>query len=548
MQRPMKAPRVLAYALAHGFVVVGAAFLLLGAACSHPATGPDASQIPGPDGCRDSDCPTGEECGGAGCVSVRPTLYPHIQLASVLLRDYKDDAEIAWRAQHADLLIGKAAVDADRLRAENPNVRLFDYTTFRYFISNEDAEEWAASNGCSTEDFYLHYREDVHVPGYESTVLVPGFAPGVVPGWNPNAGPDDPPASAIMRSQSRAFGLAEIAHEPWTLANIVDPGYRQYLADKAERQLDGSLYGALSASGPAEGLMVDHGVYYPQFGEGVLDKTDEFYGVPLDNSHPYALGFLSFYAELRGVLEDRMSSAVDIMPNLTDAFYLLSPDPLSQGALQAVDWVWAEVWVLFREISSPTKGSYRAITYERDYETAVANIVRQTRAGGRRVLGARDAVYAAGGSERGRLITLSLYYLVHNPNTVYAYSSFNTNDHMSQWAWNPAVAYDLGTPAPIPGGRVDFEGKAGTTEHYEFATGQDPYEPSLTYHVLARRFTNGMVLVKMLPNGSVVDDASTTTHALDRSYRVLDADGIPGEEIVTEISIRNNEGIILVIP
>lgn len=544
MRSLVKTPRVIRC----GIVLAAAVILLLGAACSHPATGPDVAQAPVGGGCRDSGCPMGEECEGAGCASVRPTLYPHIQLGSTLLRNYRDDGEIVWRAQHADLLIGKAAVYAGELRAENANVRLFDYTTFRYFLPSEDAEEWAASNGLSTEDFYLHYREDVHVPGYESVVLVPGFPPGVVPGWNPDAAPGDPPASATQRSQSRAFGLAEPAHAPWTLANITNAGYRRYLTDKMERQLAGTLYGALIASGPADGPMVDHGVYYPQYREGVVEKTTEFYGLPLDSSHPYALGFLSFYGELREELEARLAGPVDIMPNLTDAFFLLSPDPLSQGALEAVDWVWVEVWVLFRAISSPTKGSYRAITYEKDYETTVANIVRQSRSGGRRVLGARDAVFAAGGSERGKLFTLALYYLVHNANTFYAYSSFNTNDHMSQWAWNPAVAYNIGSPAPVGDGRVDFEGRTGTTEHYEFATGPDPYEPALTYHVLARNFTNGMVLVKMLPNGSLVDDASITTHTLDRPYRILGADGIPGGDVVTEVSIRNNEGVILVLP
>ncbi len=318
-----------------------------------------------------------------------------------------------------------------------------------------------------------------------------------------------------------------------------------------ERQLDGSLYGAVNASGPAEGLMVDHGVYYPRLGEGMLDKTGEFYQLPLDDAHPYALGFLSFYTELREALESRMPGTVDVMPNFSDAGYFVCADPLSQGALDLVDWAWAEVWVLYRAISSPTKGSYRAITYETDYETVVANIVRQTRSGGRTVLGARDLAFAPTGTDRGKLFTLALYYLVHNPNTFYEFESLNSHSyqaHISQWQWNPAVAYDIGQPAPVAGGHVDFEGETGTTEHYEFAAGPDPYNPSLTYHVLARNFTNGMVLVKMLPNGSVVDGASITTHALDRPYKILREDGTPGGEVVTEVSIRNNEGIILVLP
>jgi len=533
--------------VAYGSVLAAAVFLLLGAACSSPSTAPVVS----PGDCRDRECPPGEECEGAGCVPVRPTLYPHIQLASVLFRQYIDDTEMDWRAQHADLLIGQAGVYADRLRSANPNVRLFDYTLFRYYSPSEDAEQWAATNGVSTEDFFLHYREDVEVPTYESTVLVPGCPPGFVPGWNPNAAPDDPPATATERSQSRVFGFADGGYEPLTLANITDTGYRLFLVDKMERVIDGSLYGAINASGPIDGIMVDCGVYYPQFKEGLLQKTNEFHQIPLDYSHPYALGFLTFFTELREALDERMSRTIDIMPNFSDAFFFAYPDPLSQGTLEVVDWAWAEIWVMYRGISSPTGGSYRAITYERDYEQDVANIVRQTRAGGRRVLGARDVASVPAGTDRGKLFTLALYYLVHNPNTFYEYESLNSHGyqpHISQWQWNPAVEYDIGRPAPAADGHVDFEGKTGTSEHYEFAAGQDPYNPSLTYHVFARNFTKGMVLMKMLPDGSVVDDQSVTTHTLDRPYRILRADGTPGEEVVTIVSIRNNEGIILVLP
>lgn len=526
-------------------------FLLLGVACSTSSTAPDTAGAPPAGVCRDSECPAGEECDGSGCVPVRPTLYPHIQLASALFRPYIDETEIDWRADHFDLLLGHAAVPADRLRAGNPNVRLFEYTEFRYHLYPQETENWAALNGVSAEDFFLHYREDVNVPGYGSTVLVPGFPPGVVPGWNPGRGPDDPPASASERAQSRIFGIPETGHEPWHLADITDPGYRRFHIERMDLLLDGSLYGAANVTGPVDGVMVDHAVYYPMFNEGLLDKTDEFYGVPLDDSHPYALGFLSYYADLREGLEERIPGPIDIMPNLGHIGVLGLDMPLVRGTLNAVDWVWGEVWIMYRGNSGPTSGSARAVTYEQDYPMAVTEVVRQSRAGRRCVLGARDLSPAPTGSDRGKLYTLALYYLLHNPNTFYSYESYNSHlytAHLSQWQWNPAVGYDIGRPAAVPGAYVDFDGNAATTEHFELATGADPFNSSLTFHVLARNFTKGMVVVKMLPIGSVVDDRSLTTHSLDNPYRVLRADGTPGTEIVTEISIRNNEGFILVLP
>jgi hypothetical protein len=109
------------------------------------------------------------------------------------------------------------------------------------------------------------------------------------------------------------------------------------------------------------------------------------------------------------------------------------------------------------------------------------------------------------------------------------------------------VEYDVGQPDVIPNGSLDFDGHANTKEHFVFASGPDPYDSNLTYHVLARRFTNALVLVKMLPEGSVTDDRSITTHALDGSYYVLQADGSLGA-LVTEATIRNNEALILIRP
>ncbi len=164
--------------LACRLVLAAGLFLLLGTACISPST-PNVGTPP-TTSCRDKSCPVGEECDAGGCVPVRPTLYPHIQLASLLLRPYIDDTEVEWRAEHADLLIGRTGVEANRLRAANPNVRLFEYVMTRYTNPYADRiEAWAVSNGFSAEDFFLHYREDMQLPGYGSRVLVPGCAPGV---------------------------------------------------------------------------------------------------------------------------------------------------------------------------------------------------------------------------------------------------------------------------------------------------------------------------------------------------------------------------------
>jgi hypothetical protein len=280
----------------------------------------------------------------------------------------------------------------------------------------------------------------------------------------------------------------------------------------------------------------------------VLDKTDEYYGIPLDDQHPHALGFGTLYAEVTEELSRRFGMGVDVMPNYGHVSFLEHPDQASRAVVENTAWIWAEVWLSYVGTSSPTQGTSRAIHYDADYRKGILPVLRQTRGAGRRVLGVRDLSFSGLGTDRGKLFTLALYYLVHNANTFYVYETVTHHAsglHLSRWAWNPAVEFDIGHPDQIPSGATDYDGNSPSEEHWVFAEGPDPYRPDLTYRVLARRFTNALVLAKMLPAGSVVDDRSITTHDIDGSYVVLGADGTLGA-VVTQATIRNNEGLILI--
>ncbi len=524
-------------------VIAGIVFV----ACARTSPSDPGSVPPG--GCAtDFSCAFGEECVGSTCAPIATSLYPHIQTASCLFRSHIDDAERDWRASHFDLLIG--IVRPDEMRALNPNAKLFEYALARYHrldLGPKTAADWAIAHGYDPEDFYLHYREDVFVPTWEGRVIVPGFPPGLAPGWNPSGGGN--PASATERSQSRVVAYYNGSSTPWHLANIAHPGYRRFFSEHVASLIDGTWYfNTPFATGPVEGVMVDEALYYPQFGEGQLDRTTEYYGVAMNDDHPHALAFESLYPYLTQELQREMGGTKDLMPNYGHVLFLNYPNRSAINVRKITPWIWGEVWVTYNGLSSPTSGGNRCITYERDYTNGVRQIIEQTHAGGRRVVGARDLAGGGSGSDRGKLFTLGLYYLTHNRHTYYMYetgSGHSFPGHVSTWSWNPAVEYDIGQPDVIPPGAVDFEGRSNTKEHYEFATGADPYAPSLTYHLLARRFTGALVLVKMLPDGSVVDDRSITTHALDGTYAVLQADGSPGA-IVTEAAIRNNEALILI--
>jgi hypothetical protein len=526
---------------------LAALFTALLAACAQTSEPTDTGGVAG--GCvTDYSCPFGEECDGAGCAPIPSSLYPHIQTASALARSPIDDAEQTWRATHYDLCISR--LDPDLMRASNPGIRLFEYTIARYHRFGggpNTPAAWATAHGYDPEDFYLHYREDVSVPTWEGVVLVPGFPPGVIPGWNPAGGGN--PASATERSQSRVVAYRNGSTEPWYLANLTHPGYRRFFAEHARMLAQGLWYnGVPFATGAVDGIMIDEGIYLPQFGEGQLDRTDEFYGVPINDNHPYAVANETLYPFLAGELKQALGATVDLMPNYGHVYFLTYPNRSTENIQQTTPWILGEVWVTYTGTWTPTSGGNRCISYEKDYDTAVAEIVRQTHAGGRRVIGARDVASGTTGTDRGKLFTLGLYYLAHNRHTYYMYDTQSGHQNpapISTWSWNPAVEFDIGQPDVVPAGTVDFAGRANTKEHYEFATGADPYAPSLSYHVLARRFSNALVLVTMLPEGSVTDDRSITTHALDGTYAPLQADGSLGAAVNVAV-IRNNEALILI--
>ncbi len=529
---------------------VGCLMLLSVAAtgCSDDVSvgGPEYVAFTNPGGCvTDLVCPPGQECVNGTCRPIAPALRPHIQVALMMLRGPLDANETNWMATRYDLFIGGAR--PDEIRAINPNARVFDYILTRYHVydtGERTAAQWAVAHGYDPEDFYLHFRENVTLPTWEGRVIVPGFPAGMVPGYNPGG----PNASATQRSQSRVVGYYYAGSPtPLCFANIAHPGFRQFLAERTEALIDGTWYfNQEFGLGPLDGVLFDEALYYPLFQEGKLDKSTEYWGIPMNDAHPYAAALANLYPFMSETVGTLVGETVDVMPNYGHVMFLNYPNPAAAVVQTTTPWILGEVWLTHTGASTPTSGGNRCITYEKDYVNAVRDIVDQTRLGGRRVLGARDTSNGMLGTERGKIFTLGLYYLFHNPNTYYAYETVDQlNAHVSTWTWNPAVDYNIGQPATIPANTVDFEGRANTREHYIYASGADPYNPALTYRVFARKFTNALVLVKMLPDGSVVDNRSTTTHSLPGAFRPLMQDGTLGG-IMLEASIRNNEALILI--
>ena len=136
---------------------------------------------------------------------------------------------------------------------------------------------------------------------------------------------------------------------------------------------------------------------------------------------------------------------------------------------------------------------------------------------------------------RVQIGTLAYYYLLANPtNTMLMFNG--GNDPSSTWAnhFSAAVGYNVGTPQ-------------GTWSVYD--QGQDPADPSKTYKVYERNYSNAMILYKPLSYyrgvAGTTNNNTATVEQLGGTYRPLNADGTLGAPI-TQISLRNGEGAILV--
>ena len=137
---------------------------------------------------------------------------------------------------------------------------------------------------------------------------------------------------------------------------------------------------------------------------------------------------------------------------------------------------------------------------------------------------------------RTQIATLAYYYLVGDPKSTFL-MFFGGESPNTSWTnhWSPAAAYDIGQPV-------------GTWS--VFAQGADPTNANLTYKIYQRSYANALVLYKPLSYNlgqgtGTLSDATATTHQLNGTYRILNADGTLSGP-VTSVTLRNGEGAILI--
>ncbi len=137
---------------------------------------------------------------------------------------------------------------------------------------------------------------------------------------------------------------------------------------------------------------------------------------------------------------------------------------------------------------------------------------------------------------RTQLSSLAYYYLLADADRTMVMFQGGQSPNTS-WSqhWTDAAKYNIGKP------------KGAYTQ---MAIGFDPSDRRLTYKVFGRQFDNALVLFKPLSYTRGIGTGTTnsntvTTHTLGGRYRVLNSNGTLGA-VVTSISLRNGEGVVLV--
>lgn len=134
-----------------------------------------------------------------------------------------------------------------------------------------------------------------------------------------------------------------------------------------------------------------------------------------------------------------------------------------------------------------------------------------------------------------QIATLAYYYLVGDPKeTMLMFNGGGSPNTSWSQHFSNAVNFNVGQPQ-------------GTWS--VFAQGTDPANAALTYKVYGRQYQNALVLYKPLSYSQGVSGSTnadtTTTLALNGTYRTLNADGTLGAPI-TRITLKNGQGAILV--
>jgi hypothetical protein len=438
------------------------------------------------------------------------TVFQHIRTFEIG-NDAYDQTETDFIASHFDVFVG-TGVQVPRIYEVNPDIALLAYITIRANspesfgpscpLGDLCADTFCSNHGYDVEDCFLHYREDV---SYDYNFPDGGLQTVSVPGWNPDWQPGDPPASATEKSESRVWGRWT-PEQRW--ANVASRAWQHWRNE--------SIAGSMQKDGRVvEGVLIDGVVRLTgEMSYMMFDKTLEYTDETVDINFRAIDDCYAYIPVLRDHLAHEFGESKILLGNAEAGYYLIEELTNSSRLAERFDWFLVENGVRFDAFVSAQTCSY-------DIQFQHVLGIRDLAESGKKILfGGKDN----SDTERGRIFTLATFYLINGPNLYFC-------DHKIGIHWFDAIGYDIGEPLG---------------DAYLRASGPDPARPASTYYLMAREYTNALVLVKFRDSASYfMYFGSETTHSLGGTYQPLGEDGTLGGP-VTEVTLFNNEAAILI--
>lgn len=427
------------------------------------------------------------------------------------------------------------------------------------------------------EDFYLHAKCDCDMlygtPGHCQTYSASdpqctqtagcpySFITGTktqYKGWNPDS-PGTPntgcnASTATTRAESRMMS----AYLPqWDVPNYVHPQLADYFAQTFQNE---NIYWAGGTSA-VSGVNFDTVVKdnHMAFADG-MHMSWEYWGADVRSTTTPAQPFYDYFTLQQNVRAKLSSNAgqsafrypgnVITVPN-EYPLSIYTPDTLASVQDNLVE-------VFFDHYQNGSN------TYQNECGQWKSLLDETNNQGERFFLNSYERVgsYCTGGTtydcrtDRGKIESLAMYYLLQNALTSYLYAA-DVEPFTPDALWNPAVTVDIGQPTIMPSGAKDIFGTIGTDNFYNFDDQSGGFTCPITSStptdaVYARNYTNGLVLVKhrhdwtdsVIYGDESSSDVTKKAYALDGYYRPVLADGTIGAP-TNAVTLSNSQGAIL---
>ena len=461
--------------------------------------------------------------------------FPHIKTFGFDYVRFADNNgafldSLRWAANHHDWVVGTkgrwsaAGVDYldaltyNTIKEANPSAKIMKYLPYHSIAPTTMAwlENWCAENEKNPEDLYYHYYYDTTIRlANGNTLDIPGFGGGSAQNleearvrvrWN-GGWVGINPSSQTFREAYQALALHVI-----TLEGTTDVFADGLFLDTFDGMVNKSLNG------------------FTSFLENTIELKD-----------------IGTRDEIYAKVTADMANSANELRN-----FLIQKTANPNFRLQANPAVPRYIYNTFSDLFNE---QYRSYLMDLTVEYLVTTTV-----------GTNDIPYLRqiyDDMDNGRLFfirsqtnfgpstdipfeftqfALSTHYLINHESAHFMYHYGNAGNYggapygnLEPTHWHQNMEVNIGIPVSRPGN--DYWAAENTNRFYEFAGGNG-------YNILAREYSNALVLAKFGPGGWANIGNNPTTHQLGRDYYPLLEDNSTGAA-VTSVTLGESEGVIL---